>query len=167
MLKILNDLQPFFEDNYRRIHVREYAALQKISPPTASKLLEDMREKLLLKKEIDKQYFYYFANKESDILRDLQRMYYKQKLTQLLNYIEENTINPVIILFGSLSKTEAKQNSDIDIALFTTSKKEIDTKQFEKNISREIQLFTFKTLTEVPEELKNNILNGYIMRGRW
>ncbi|MBW6451949.1 MAG: nucleotidyltransferase domain-containing protein [DPANN group archaeon] len=167
MLKILNDLQLFFEDNYRRIHVREYAIIQKISPPTASKNLEELHKKQLLKKEIDKQYFYYFANKDSDILKDLQRVYYKQKLTPFLNHLEENMINPVIILFGSLAKTEAKQNSDIDIAVFTTSKKEINTKQFEKNIQREIQLFTFKTLTEVPEELKNNILNGYIMRGMW
>ncbi len=40
MLKIFNDLKPFFEDNYGRIHVRGYAALVKVSPPTASGMLK-------------------------------------------------------------------------------------------------------------------------------
>ena len=54
MLKIIYILKPFFEDNYRRINVREYARLQKISPPTASKILEQMHKEKLLKKETER-----------------------------------------------------------------------------------------------------------------
>lgn len=53
MLKIINDLTPFFEDCYREISVREYARIMSISPPTASKLLSYYcSEKLLVKKQI-------------------------------------------------------------------------------------------------------------------
>ena len=40
MLKIFNELKPFFEDVYREISVREYAKLTKVSPPTASTILK-------------------------------------------------------------------------------------------------------------------------------
>ena len=80
MLKIFNDLVQFFEDNYRRINVREYARIQHISPPTASKLLDEFYKDGLLKKEEEKNYILYFANKENRIFIDLQRIYWHLKI---------------------------------------------------------------------------------------
>ena len=37
---------PFFQDCYRRINVREYSRLMKISPPTASKLLSSYSQEI-------------------------------------------------------------------------------------------------------------------------
>jgi predicted DNA-binding transcriptional regulator len=56
MLEIIDDIQPFIEDNYRRINIREYARIRGISPPTASKTLSRLHREGLLKKEIDRQY---------------------------------------------------------------------------------------------------------------
>jgi predicted nucleotidyltransferase len=170
MLKIINDLEPFFEDCYRRINVREYARIKKISPPTASRLLEDYKKNGILKKEIDRRFFYYFANKDSDIFGDLSRMYWKIRFKQsgLIEFLENKFLNPMIILFGSLSKCEAKIDSDIDISIFVSVKKEIDLKEFEKKLKRKIQLFVFKNRNEVKsQELLNNILNGYKIWGEW
>ena len=164
MSNIFNDLKPFFEDNYNRIHVREYAKIQKISPPTSSKLLEKYHLKNFLKKELDKQYIYYYANKSSEIFKDLQRIYWKIKLKPIIKYIENETINPIIILFGSIAKGELKKGSDIDLAIFTHTNKKLNLTNFE---DREIQVFKFKTLNDVPKELKNNILNGYKLSGTW
>ncbi|MFW6013937.1 MAG: nucleotidyltransferase domain-containing protein [Candidatus Nanoarchaeia archaeon] len=165
MLNIINELKPFFEDNYRRIHVREYAKMQKISPPTASKTLERLCGEKLLKKEIYKQYYLYFANKDSSIFRDLQRIYWKIKLQPLISEINKHIFDPVIVLFGSIAKAEAKSDSDIDLAVLSPSKKNIEVKKFEKKLKRKIQVFIFKKLEEVPTELKSNILNGYILEG--
>jgi predicted nucleotidyltransferase len=167
MLKIINDLSPFFIDNYERIHVRDYAKIRKISPPTASKLLEILKENKLLKKEIDRRYYFFHANIDSLDFKDLQRIYYRKKLENLIRNIETNTINPLIFLFGSLSKTEAKKDSDVDIAIFTPTIKKINCEKYEKEIKRKIQLFQFRDLKEVPLELKNNILNGYKLRGEF
>src|SRR3989338_495141 len=106
MLKIINDLRPFFEDNYRRINVREYARLLKISPPTASNLLHGYYEEGILKKEEEKQYIYYFANKENGLFIDLSRTYWKIQLEKagMMNFFEKELMSPIIILFGSLSK---------------------------------------------------------------
>ena len=170
MLKIINYLRPFFEDNYRRVNVREYSRLLKISPPTASKLLQEYHKEGLLKKEEEKQYIYYFANKENSLFIDLSRIYWKMQLEKvgLMNFFEKELISPVIILFGSLSKAEAKPNSDIDIAVFTATKKGINLEQFGKKLNRSVQLFLFKKMEDVKnKELLKNILNGYILKGHW
>lgn len=170
MLKIINGLRPFFEDNYRRINVREYARLLKISPPTASTLLHGYQKEGILKKEEEKQYFYYFANKESSLFIDLSRIYWKIQLEKagIMDFFEKELISPVIILFGSLSKAEAKPDSDIDIAVFTSSKKDLNLKQFEKKLGRAVQLFLFQKMENIKnKELLKNILNGHILKGNW
>ena len=168
MLKILNDLSPFFEDCYRRINVREYARIRKISPPTASKLLEHYRKESLLKREEDRQFLYYFADKGSSIFSDLSRIYWKDHLGELSKELSIKFLSPAIILFGSLSKAEVKMGSDIDIAVFAPSEKKINLKEFEKKLKRNIQLFMFKSRENVKnKELLNNILNGYILEGKW
>ena len=50
MLEIVNNLEPFFEDCYRIVSVREYARLIKKSPPTASKLLKGFAQEGYLHK---------------------------------------------------------------------------------------------------------------------
>ena len=165
MLKIFNDLNLFFEDNYRRIHVREFAKLSNISPPTASKLLEGFVIEGILKKEIDKQHHLYYANKKSELFKSLQQVYWKIKLESLIGHIEENTIEATIILFGSANKAEIKKTSDLDIVIITSSKKQIKITKFEKELKRTIQIFQFKTIQEIPKDLRKNILNGYKLLG--
>lgn len=85
-----------------------------------------------------------------------------------MDFFEKELIIPVIILFGSLSKAEAKQDSDIDIAVFTSTKKDLNLKQFEKRLGRAVQLFLFQKMEKIKnKELLKNILNGHILKGRW
>lgn len=169
MLKIFNNLKPFFEDNYRRVNVREYAKLIKVSPPTASKILESFYKEAILRREKDKLYIYYYANKDSPIFIDLLRAYWKHVFSSisLIEFISNEFANPVIILFGSFAKAEINPNSDIDIAVFTKGEKKLNFESFNKKLKREIQIFIFKSREEVSKELLNNILNGYILHGSW
>ena len=78
----------------------------------------------------------------------------------------KNLTNPTIILFGSTSKGEIKEDSDIDIAIIGI-KKDIDIKNFEARIKRKIQILWFKSMEEVKNnELKNSIINGVTLSGR-
>lgn len=164
MLKIINNLKPFIEDNYREINVREYARISNISPPTASKLLNNYKEENLLNKKEDKGYILYSANRESNMFIDLARIYWKKELKNIIEELENKLFNPVIILFGSLTKAEATKDSDIDLAIFTKSKEEVKIKE----TKREVQLFIFKNREAVKnKELLNNILNGYKLSGEW
>lgn len=170
MLKIFNDLEPFFKDNYKRINVREYARIKKISPPSSSKLLSQLNKEKLLNREEEKNYIYFTANKEDSLFINISRSYWSLKIkeTGLTTYLEEELLNPLVILFGSFSKAEINQNSDIDLAIFTTSKKPIKLEKFERNLKRKIQIFIFKNKESIKnKELLNNILNGLIISGEW
>lgn len=166
MLEIINNLEAFFKDCYRRISVREYSRLTKISPPTASKILLKYNKKGLLLMEKDRNYLFYYANRNSKIFIDLSRIYWKLKLTNLIDFFNKNLTNPTVILFGSLSKAEAKEDSDVDICIIGYKKK-FNLAKFEANLKRKIQVFFFNSLRDIKSrELANNILNGYVLEGR-
>ena len=114
MLKIINNLGPFFGDCYRRISVREYAKIIKVSPPTASKLLKSYYKEGLLAREKVRNYLFFHTNNKSKQFIDFSRTYWSEKLRDLLDYLEKKLTSPTIILFGSLAKAEAKNDSDID-----------------------------------------------------
>jgi|SRR3989338_2810747 len=166
MLNIINNLKPFIEDCYRRINVREYSRLRKISPPTASKILFELNKEGLLLIEKDRNYIFYYANKNSKIFVDLSRIYWNVRLNNLVDFLNKNLTNPTIVLFGSLSKAETKNDSDIDICIIG-HKKELNIKHFEDSLKRKIQLFFFSSIEDIKnKELANNIINGYILEGR-
>ncbi len=170
MLNIINNLKPFFKDSYRKINVREYARINKISPPTASKLLEKYHKQNLLEKEKFKNYIFYYANINNKLFIDLSRIYWLQELKRigLIEYLNENLLEPVIYLFGSFSKAEINKNSDIDIAIFTISEKIVNLSKFEQKIKRRIEIFQFKDIKFVKnKELLGNILEGYLLSGNW
>ncbi|MBT4539168.1 nucleotidyltransferase domain-containing protein [Candidatus Woesearchaeota archaeon] len=169
MLEIFNTLAYFFEDNYVKISVREFAKFKKISPPHASKLLNFFTREGLLTKEEDRRYHFFQANRENKLFVKLQQAYYTKYLEPLTFFLEEQFLDPVIILFGSFSKGEINENSDIDLAIFSPTKKPINLKKFESKFKREIQLFTFKDRESLNKnkELLHNILNGFLLSGSW
>ena len=168
MLKIFNDLGPFIKDNYRRINVREYARIRGISAPSASTLLQKLYVEKLLIKEAERRFIFYAADREGSIFVGLSCIYWKAQLKNLIEYVEKECTIPVVILFGSFSKAEVTQSSDIDIALFTSSKKALNLVPYEKHLNRNIQLLSFTKPSEVGNsDLLKNIRNGYILSGRW
>jgi len=167
MLKIINELSVFFEDCYREFSVREYARIMKIAPPTSSKLLKNYEKEGLLKSREDRRHLLFKVNRDSKLLRGLSRIYWKEKLSNLINSLNEFYFKPVIVLFGSASKLECNKNSDIDLVIISENIKDFKKlRDFEKKIGREIQIFVAKDIKNLKNEhLINNVLNGFILQG--
>lgn len=166
MLNIINTIKPFFEDCYRRISVREYAKIINISPPTASKTLKEFFKEGLLKKEEQYGRIFFSANRTNHQFKDLSRIYWREQLKNIISKIEKESLSPTIILFGSLSKAENKNDSDIDIAIIGNHKK-FDFAKEEKKLKRTIQIFHYKNFSNIRnKDLMNNIINGYTLSGK-
>lgn len=167
MLKILNELSVFFEDCYKEFSVREYARISKIAPPTASKLLKNYEKKGLLKLREDRRHLLFKLNRESKTLRDLSKIYWQEKLSNLINSLNNFYFKPTIILFGSFSKLEYNKDSDIDLVIISENTKDFEKlKDFEKTLKREIQMFVVKNIKNLKNEyLINNVLNGFVLQG--
>ena len=116
--------------------------------------------------EKDRNYLFYYASTNNRMFIDLSRIYWRLKLDKLIDFLIKNLTNPTIILFGSLSKAETKNDSDIDLCIIG-HKKELNIKIFESQLKRNIQLFFFGSIQDIKnKELANNIVNGYVMEGR-
>ena len=70
----------------------------------------------------------------------------------------------VIILFGSASKGEDIEESDLDLFIQAPEKK-LSLEKYEKLLNRGITLFFEENFSRLSNELKNNILNGIVLRG--
>lgn len=170
MLEIFNILGPFFQDNYRRINVREYARLTGISPPTASKQLKALQEEGLLYEEADRNYLFYFANRDNPQFLGLLHLYWRLQLqkTGLLSFLNQEFIHPVIILSGSLSQGQATVLSSLELILLNSSDKKLDLSSYEQKIKRKIQITVFKKQNLLKnKELLQKVLSGFKLIGDW
>lgn len=84
--------------------------------------------------------------------------------SRLIDFLKEEFMPNTIILFGSFSKGEDTEDSDIDIFL-ECQEKNINLNKFEKKLNRKIQLHFKENFNKYPKELKNNILNGETLYG--
>ena len=108
----------------------------------------------------------YMAKKEDKSFRKYKKMHNLSFLleSKLIEFIEEKLAPKCIVLFGSYSRGEDTENSDIDIFV-ECKKEELNVKSFEKNLGRKIELHFSESFASYPKELKNNIINGIVLTG--
>ncbi len=160
----------FLDGPTRKIHVRETAALIGIAPRTAKKYLEILRERGLLVQKKDKLYDSYSANRESGFFRDL-KLFHNVKMIKdsgLAEFLEKELNYPAIILYGSASRGEDVENSDIDIFVVAKKCEDVDVTAFEKRLRRGIHIMCMNEKefrSGRSKELINNVINGFVLSG--
>ena len=82
----------------------------------------------------------------------------------MIDYLWDKLSPEVIILYGSFSKGESIENSDIDLFILGKDKN-IELTNFERKLNKKIHILSNESIKEIPSELKNNILNGLILKG--
>jgi len=105
----------------------------------------------------------------------LENLFFKTKKTNY--FIEEivksglidyliNSLNPsCIILFGSIRKGESNKESDVDLFVETSIKKDLDLKQYERKLKHKVQLFVENKISNLQPNLLNNVINGIKIYG--
>jgi predicted nucleotidyltransferase len=148
--------------------LREISRKIKLAPKSVSIYLKALeKEGLILKgKHRFLNYPIYYANRDSEMFKLYKKldMIVSMKETGLLDYLYDNLMPEVIILFGSASKGEDTAESDVD--LFVQSREtKLELKKFESLLNRRISIFFSKDFKSLSKELKNNVLNGVILKG--
>lgn len=108
----------------------------------------------------------YRANADNKIFKRYKLVYNLSSVLEsgLADFIDEKLMPKAIILFGSYSRGEDTEASDID--LFVECKKEeLNLKSFEKKLGRKIELHFKENFALYPKELKNSIINGIVLSG--
>ena len=83
----------------------------------------------------------------------------------ILEKLEEDFAGSTIILFGSYSKGEDTNKSDIDIAVIGRKDKIIDLLVYEKFLKKEIIINFYPSFKEIHKNLRENIFNGIVLSG--
>ncbi|MBS3056870.1 MAG: nucleotidyltransferase domain-containing protein [Candidatus Aenigmarchaeota archaeon] len=166
-------LKPFFECPNRGYTIRGIAKITKINHTTVRKYLVYYAKSGLIAKKQAVPYITFTANTNSKKYINL-KLYYNLELIResgLVEKIEKAYNYPPIVLFGSFSKAENNENSDIDICIVSDIKKGMDLSEIEKKMSKKasIRQFTDKAWKEAKKknpELVNNIANGITLSGQ-
>lgn len=158
----------FFLHPTAKFRVRQIERIMKIPLPSVIRYIRELEKEEILKVIITVNVKIYTTNRVSDSFILQKRLFNVQQLfnSGLVEYIKNELSNPTIIVFGSYSKGEDVESSDIDLYIETQSKKNLSLKNFEKKLERNIQLFVYKSIKEINnKELSNNIINGIILNG--
>ena len=100
---------------------------------------------------------YYKVYKKHDNLLSLEE-------SGLIEELDTKFMPKCIVLFGSYAKGEDIENSDIDLFL-ECKNGDYELSKFEKQLKRKVQLHFKDDFSKYPTELRNNIINGIILKG--
>lgn len=166
-------LKPFFECPSKGYTIRGIAKITKINHTTVRKYLIYYVKAGLLTKKQTIPYITFTADANSKKYINL-KLYYNLELIResgLIEKIEKAYNYPPIVLFGSFSRAENDENSDVDICIISDIKKGTDLSEPEKKMSKKISIHQFtkkkwKEAKEKNKELVNNIANGITLSGQ-
>mgnify|MGYP001577787868 CR=1 FL=1 len=161
-------LELFFDYPLEQFYLRQISRKTGIAVTSVKKYLNDLiKEKLIVK--VDKGIYPSFkADRDND--KGLFRLHKTLSIIErinssgLLDYLWDSLYPEAIILYGSASRGEDIEGSDIDFFI-VGKEKTISLDRFEKNFHREIHLMFKDNPKKIPEKLKSNLINGIVLKG--
>jgi len=162
-------LAVFFENPSREFHLRELSRLLKLSMPTIISTTDKLAKERLIIKEKGKVITKVTANRDNINFARCKRLHNLELIynSSLINHLSESYNQPkTIILFGSFSRGEDIEKSDIDVAVITNKKLNLDLSKYENILKKSINLHEIN-LDKISEEFKANLLNGIMLEGSW
>lgn len=159
-------LKVFLDSPTESFRLREISRISKIAPLSVMNYLKEFEKEELIRKYIQRGIPFYQSSRDNEkfILYKKISIIYELDECGLIEFIWEKLAPEAIILYGSFSKGESTENSDIDLFLICKDK-EIDLKEFEKKLNRSIHLMFNSNPEKIPKELKNNLINGIVLKG--
>lgn len=156
----------FFVNPNSTLRVREIERTLKLPLPSIIKYCKELKEEKTLTTIKTGNVVFYTANKTSETFLLEKKLHNIKSLytSGLIDFLRVELSNPALIVFGSYSKGEDTEESDIDLYIETPSKKEINLNKFERLLKRKIQVFRQRNISEIKNKnLSNNIVNGIIL----
>jgi len=166
ILKLILENSPLkewhFEEIIKKATVTKAVANKWLKKYVAENLLIHIKEK--------GRFPYFTAGSNNFIYASLKRVYALEQLHKsgLIPKLLSLKTTKTIIIFGSIIKGDWYKDSDIDIFVFGELP-DFDKNIYELKLQKKIELHIFqnkKEIREVKTGLINNIINGYVVKGR-
>lgn len=150
------------------LNMNNIARALKVSQPAVLKAIPLLQKEGLInaKQDEDSSRWSIELNRDNKKIIGLKRADNLKQLYEsgLIQTLYDTFPGATVILFGSYAHGEDTMQSDIDLAIVHSEKKELDIK-FEKILGRNIILNYYKSLNSIDKPLLSNILNGITLKG--
>lgn len=169
---VYRTLKAFMDYPLRGFGMRDLCRHVKLGPPSIINNLKKLRDNgFVVEKKVYGRKLY-FANRESRLFRLYKQFNNLLEIEEsgLLDFLNEQFSFPTIVLFGSKSSGEDTEQSDMDVAVLTNSKKQTDLEKYETKLRAKIHILILgdkdiKRMKYENKELLNNIINGRVLAG--
>ena len=161
----------FFDEPFKKHTLKDVSKKSGLAHTSVTKHLKVLRDSqvIVFITEIhgSRKFKHFMANPQSNTYKlykkydIIERVY----LSDLTHWLERALTPTAIVLFGSSSRGEDDESSDVDLFVQTSSKNVFDATPFEAKLKRNIQLHIKRDIKEYSKELQNNILNGITLYG--
>ena len=158
----------FFLNPTARLRVRQIEREAGVPLPSAIRYTAELVKEGILKKTLVAGVTLFSADRSSSAYLIEKRLHNLRFLysSGLVEFLVKTYSNPPIKLFGSYSRGEDTEESDIDLYVETPAGKIKGLERFENILRRKIQIFAYRKITDIKnKELASNILNGITVNG--
>lgn len=157
----------FFRHPAATLRIREIEREAQLPVPSVTRYVKELVNEGVLQRRVIGNTVFYTTKRDSSeyrlrkLLANIRALHESKLVEHLISHYH----NAPIRLFGSYSRGEDTEKSDIDLFI-QTPLEPVSLRAFEKSLSRTIQLFCAKNVHELEnKELANNILNGIPLNG--
>ncbi len=158
-------LRLFFDHPTKGFQLRGISRTLRIGMPSVSLHVKRLEKSGFLKRDKNGVYASYKASR-SDLFKLYKRNDMLLRLHEcgLVDFLADRFVPNAIVLFGSASRGEDIESSDIDL-LVVSEVEEIDVREYERLLKRKINILFEPDVAKMPRELMNNIINGIVIYG--
>jgi len=152
-------METLYENPTVKFTMRELTKKTGLPRATVHKYIQAIKKQKLITEENSAEDSLFFKIKKID--------FFVEKIVScgLIEFLV-NELNPsCIILFGSIRKGDSNLSSDIDLFVESSSDKKINVEKYESKLRHKIELFVEKKISDLPEHLFNNVVNGIKIYG--
>jgi predicted nucleotidyltransferase len=158
-------LKAFLDNPTESFRLRELGRKVKLAPLSLSNYLRELENEGLVRSYEKNKIKFYTAQRDSIRFARFQKISIQYELYEsgVIDEIWEKLHPETIVLYGSYAKGEAIESSDVDLFLIC-KEKHINLEEYEKKLGKKMHLM-FGVDGKISIELKNNLVNGIVMRG--
>ncbi len=162
---LLKVLEVFFKEPTNIHFIREIGReIDLAATSTKNNINQLLKEGLIIEKK-SKPFNGYVANRDNEDFIFYKKAYNLFSLNKLKKILNEELHPKSIVLFGSYSRGEDIESSDIDLLIISKVKKQIELESLEKELNRKISIMILEDINKLEENIIKKIYNGIVLSG--
>jgi predicted nucleotidyltransferase len=158
-------LEIFFQEPTSVHFIREIGKKINLAATSVRNNIKELEKMKLIQVNESRPFKGFVANRDSEKFLFYKKVYNFYTLYGLKEKLIEIFYPKAIIVFGSYSRGEDIETSDIDVLIISKVKKEVDLRRFEKDLRRKINLLIVNDLNNIDEKIQKKIRNGFTLYG--